>query len=258
MSTSNPLLLLRGLRVGYGGRPLLPAVDVDVDPGELWALLGRNGSGKSTLLRTLIGLLPPVEGEVVPSPDVVIGYVPQRSELDLSVPSRVKDVVRTGSDTGWSFLRPFDRAANDAVERAMADMRVDTLANRPFAELSEGQKQRVLVARALVAQPSLLVLDEPTSAMDKKNERAVLQLLEDLVVNRRLALVVVTHHLAWAAEAATHLVYADKDEGTAIAGVAQTVLTAPVFVRDFGTFVEGASGPGRARNKDADRGALDE
>ena len=235
---SAPLLALRGLHVGFGGKPLLPPVSVEVRAGDLWAMLGRNGSGKSTILRTLLGLLPPVAGVVHRRPGVVVGYVPQRNELDLSVPARVIDIVRTGTDTGWSFLKPRTHDEQRAVAEALEDMHIEELARKQFSELSEGQKQRVLLARALVSQPSLLVLDEPTSAMDKKNESAVFSLLAELVQKRHLGLIVVTHHLEWAADAASHIIFADKDDNVALAGTAHDILHHPAFLEDLGAFLE--------------------
>lgn len=230
-----PLLSLRQLRVGYHGRAILPPVDLEVRAKEMWALLGRNGAGKTTLLRTLLGLLPPVEGRLERRPGLRIGYVPQRSEMDLSVPARVIDIVRTGRDRSWSFLSPFSRQADrEATERALEDARVSELSRTPFADLSEGQKQRVLLARALVTSPELLVLDEPTSAMDQKNEEAVFALLESLRDERGLALLVVTHDLEWACRAPSHAAFVDKDEGTALIGERAEVLASASFRRQLG------------------------
>jgi len=123
MSPETPLLLAaRGLRVGYHGKALLPSLDFEVHVGEMWAIIGRNGSGKTTLLRTLLGLLPRVAGALErDAASCPIGYVPQRLELDLSVPMRCLDVVRGGLDLGWSFLiRACPGAPDSASSRRSA------------------------------------------------------------------------------------------------------------------------------------------
>jgi len=233
------LVAARALRVGYSGVPLLPAVDLELRRGQVWGLLGHNGAGKTTLLRTLLGLLKPVAGDVVRAPQVHIGYVPQRTELDLTVPSRVIDMVRTGRDRAWSFLRPVpDPRWKDALRQAMADARVTDLAYERFAALSEGQKQRVLFARALVSEPALLVLDEPTSAMDKKNEDALFALIEELRDARDLGVLIITHDIDRALRLSDHLVFVDKDQDVAVAGSVREVVHHQAFLRQFAGYFE--------------------
>jgi zinc transport system ATP-binding protein len=235
MALSDPLLRCRDLRVGYHGRAILPPISLEVRPGELWAVIGRNGGGKTTLLRTLLGLLPRVGGDVERLAGGGIGYVPQRSLLDASVPSRVIDAVRGGVERGWSFLRPtLTGEQRDAVKRALADTHVADLARVQLGELSEGQKQRVLMARALVNDPRVLVLDEPTSAMDAVAEGAVFELLDALRRERRLAVMVVAHQLHLLSGRATHVLFVDKDEGAALSGSFEAVARSRPFVRRYG------------------------
>jgi len=226
---------LRDVEVGYGGQALLPPVSFDIEPGQFWGVIGRNGAGKTTLLRTLLGLLAPVRGRVERAPDMRVGYVPQRADIDLSVPSRVIDIVRTSLDDGWSFLRPFVAGNTKViVDDALKAAKVDGIARQSFRELSEGQKQRVLLARALVRKPSVLVLDEPTSAMDHETEMAVFHLLDELRAERGMAVVVITHDLVRAAQLSTHLVFAHKDENVVLAGPADDVLSDEVLQRVLG------------------------
>ncbi|MEZ4458640.1 MAG: metal ABC transporter ATP-binding protein [bacterium] len=207
------LIQAQELSVGYVRKSILPPVSFQVGEGEVWGIIGPNGSGKSTLLKSLLGILPPVSGKITRAPGLTIGYVPQRTRLDLAVPARVIDVVRGGVDRDWSFVNLLHiRRHSEAVERAMRDTHVLPLANQQFATLSEGQKQRVMIARALASNPSLLVLDEPTSAMDAGAERKMFELLGELRASRKIAVLLVSHHLPVLGEFATHAVYVDRDE----------------------------------------------
>jgi len=224
----------RDLRVGYRGRVLLPPLSLAIRPGEMWGLIGSNGSGKTTLLRTLLGLLPRVGGSMDRRPGVRLAYVPQRGDLDAAVPGRVRDVVLEGVDRGWSFLDPIATWRHRAeVRQALADAGAGRLAHQRFNELSEGQKQRVLVAGALVSSPDLMILDEPTSAMDMAGEHAVFDLLGSLRKERNLAVLVVSHHTSLLVEHVSHLAFVDRECGVAIAGGMEEVARNPCFVGHF-------------------------
>lgn len=226
----------RDLVVGYAGRALLPPVTVRIAREELWALVGRNGGGKTTLLRTLLGLLPRVRGDVVWHGGARVGYVPQRTELDLSVPRRVRDVVSDGLDHEWSFLRPGIASRGRArVEAVLAETGMSELTDAPFVELSDGQRQRVLVARALVSDPELLVLDEPTNGMDVAAERSAFELFAALRTTRKLALVIVSHHMAMLGARASHVLWVDKDDAQVVSGDVETVRAHPRFIAHYGT-----------------------
>ena len=218
MSESRTIVLSASdLVVGYAKKALLPPIAFAVESSQTWAIAGPNGSGKSTLLRTLLGLLPPVAGTYA-APER-IGYVPQRSQLDGRLPGRVVDVVASGLDEGMSFLRPGHvRRGRADVTRALKLTRCSDLEKQRFSELSEGQKQRVLIARAVVRSPQLLVLDEPTSAMDISAEHRVMHLLDEIRNDAGIAVLLVSHHLAVVAEFATHLAVLDRDLGSVVAG----------------------------------------
>lgn len=236
------MLTLDRLVVGYGGVPLLPPIDAAVRPGELWALIGRNGSGKSTLLNTLLGQLPAVGGRIAWAGGVPVSFVPQRGEHDAAVPGRALDVVRGGLDRGWSFMAPWHVARRrEAVAAAMAEAGAEALAFEPFATLSEGQKQRVGLARALASGPRVILLDEPTSALDAVAERAAFELFDRLRRERGLALVLASHHLGFVPRFATHAILVDRDDGVALAGPIADVLGAPAARRLLGATLEAAS-----------------
>ena len=238
MATDRPLLTLAHLRIGYGREPLLPELSLQVCPGQLWVLAGRNGSGKTTLLRTLTGELRPLGGAMVRAEGTTVSLVVQRPDLDPWVPRTVRDVVGEGLDRGWGFLRPrWGRrrsAALATVDKVLAEVHAADLAARQYRELSEGQKPRVQIARAIVSNPRLLLLDEPTSAMDPANERMILRLIRALAHDRQMGVIVSLHHAEGIPELADHAVFLDRDLQVAVAGSADAIRARTEFRRRYG------------------------
>jgi ABC-type Mn2+/Zn2+ transport system ATPase subunit len=234
MSGRSSIIAARGLSVGYKGQPILPPFELEIRNREFWGLLGRNGSGKTTVIRTLLGLLPKIGGELERSPAALLSYVPQRFELDPMVPNRVLDFVRSGRDRGWSFLDPRPARDEEALERALRDAHCEDLAREQLSQLSEGQKARAVLARALIANPNVLILDEPTSSVDAITERAVYELLDGLRRDRDLALMVVSHRSELFLGRATHAIYVDRAAGSVQVGEFDTVTRSPSFVAGHG------------------------
>jgi ABC-type Mn2+/Zn2+ transport system ATPase subunit len=179
----------RGLAVTYGGRCALQPLDLRIPAGESVAVVGRNGSGKSSLLRALSGLERAARGEVILHArscehhrnSIEIAYIPQRSAARWELPFAVADVVAAGVRRAWWRRRgPSDRAA---VAAALSAVGLDGMDTRPVTELSGGQAQRVLIARALVQQPNLVIMDEPFAGLDTATVQAVTELLESFVAD---------------------------------------------------------------------------
>ncbi len=213
------VLDLQKLEIGYAGRAFLPPIQLSVQPGELWAIVGPNGGGKSTLLKTALGLLPAIRGRAILGSSSPVGYVPQRSMIEGAIPARVKDIVAAGVDRGWSFLIPgFGWTRRADVANALKKTKLTELRNHQFGQLSEGQKQRALMAKALVNDPALLILDEPTSAMDINSERLVFELISSLRSEHNVAVMVVSHHLSVVGTQASHLLLLDKDHKLVVSG----------------------------------------
>jgi zinc transport system ATP-binding protein len=238
------LLRCEGLVIGHRGHALLPAQDLALRRGELVAVLGRNGSGKTTFFRTLLGLQAPVAGKIVrATPEPRFGYMAQAAALDRHLPLRVRDVVAFGllGPRGLSppLLGPGERAACAAALEAVG---IAPLARGFFRDLSEGQKQRVLLARLLASRPDVALLDEPTAAMDAISEEATLVLLERLAEERHMAIVLITHSLASALRHADRAVWFDRPQGRVLAGHPKTLLANPDFRAGLGFLAE-AVGP---------------
>ena len=183
----------------YGGPAVIENVTLSVSEGEFVALIGPNGGGKTTLLKLMLGLVKPQKGTVRVlgrPPEKAshhIGYVPQDIHLNLAFPVTALDVVLMGKlAPGKRWVGRPVRHKTDALA-ALAQMGMEASANTRIGELSGGQRQRVFIARALVTQPKLLLLDEPTASIDTRGQADFLDLLHDL--NQQVTIVMVSHDL---------------------------------------------------------------
>ncbi|MFT5681880.1 MAG: zinc transport system ATP-binding protein [Myxococcota bacterium] len=231
MSTPAELLRCTDLVVGYGRQPLLPPISLSIGPGEFWAVVGRNGSGKSTWFRTALGLLPAISGTVTHCGS--LAYVAQQRAFDPLYPVTVREVVAMGTMRGWGFLR----RGSDTSE-AMEAVGVTALAEQPFRALSEGQKQRVLLARMITSGARLALLDEPTAAMDAVAEREAMALLVRLQKRYAMSVVVVSHHLPVALGYADRVLFLDRDGGTVVCGTPAEVAADDRFRTRYGDTLE--------------------
>lgn len=162
--------------IGYSQTPVLTGITLSLSPGHALALIGPNGSGKTTLMRALLGSAQVISGEVS-CPLGFLGYVPQNSDIDLSFPINVRQVVEMGMYPKTKLLRPLSREQKEAVSAALEQIGLVERARERFGTLSGGQRQRILVARALVAKPRLVLLDEPFNGLDEPNREALLSLI---------------------------------------------------------------------------------
>ena len=190
----SPLLEVRDLTFGYGNEVVLDRVSLAIYPRDYLAVIGPNGGGKTTLLKLLLGLLSPWSGRIVdhlPPRRGKFGYVPQFSTFDRSFPLRVAEVVLMGRLGRRGLVRRYTREDREAVGRALDRLHLSPLARAHVSELSGGQLQRVLIARALVSDPDVLFLDEPTASIDAESREVLREVLAEQ--NERIPIVVVTH-----------------------------------------------------------------
>ena len=227
MVPTRPLELIRLERAVIGYRtPLLPPIDLAVRAGSTLGVLGPNGAGKTALLKSMLGLLPLLGGRrVLPlGRPPRVGYVPQRDRLDMSWPLSVLDVVLMGRAPRVGPIRRYTAADRKAARDALSEIGIGDLADRPLYALSGGQHQKVLIARALAADPELLVLDEPTSAMDPAAERVLLDLVARLKSAHNLSVALVTHQLTAIPGFATDVALVDRERGLFEVGPAEKML----------------------------------
>ncbi|MCL2696030.1 MAG: ABC transporter ATP-binding protein [Clostridiales bacterium] len=234
-------LSVQNLRFAYGERTVLREIGFAAQAGEVWAVLGENGAGKSTLFRCILGLLRPDAGKVLldgldtaalPRRQLAqkIAYIPQRHEFAFSY--AVRDVVLMGTAGQVRPLAVPGAAEQARVEDALRLLGLEGLANRWFPQLSGGEQQLVLIARALAQQARLLLLDEPTSNLDFGNQARVLSALRDLAGQGYTVLFSShnpQHALSWADR-----VLALHEGRVAAAGAANEVITEELLTRLYG------------------------
>jgi ABC-type Mn2+/Zn2+ transport system ATPase subunit len=193
-TSSDDVIALSRVTIGYPGRPIARGIDMSVRRGEFLGIAGPNGGGKTTLLRTLIGLVPPLEGALsYPGGRLRTAYVPQEGTVDELFPLTARDIVMMGRYGALGLVRRPAAADRAAVQRALADVDMSELGDLLLREMSGGQRQRTLIARALCAEPEMLVLDEPTNNMDHDGRVAIFGLLAGLQKERRVTIVMVSH-----------------------------------------------------------------
>ena len=221
------LLSIEDLSIRYGANTVLSGVSLRIEPGEIVTIVGPNGSGKTSLLRAIIGAAQPATGHIRQSDGLRIGYVPQKLHIDPTLPITVE-----------RFLRLPNRVDRRACEAALADAGVPDLLPRQMSALSGGQFQRVLLARALLSRPHLLLLDEATQGLDQPGSAAFYRRIEQLRHDTGCAVLMISHEL--------HVVMSASDRVVCLnghiccQGTPEVVSSAPEYRALFGTGTGGA------------------
>jgi manganese/zinc/iron transport system ATP- binding protein len=198
MQDATPAIEVNDLTVAYREKPVLWDVDLQVPAGVLMAIVGPNGAGKSTLIKAVLGLVRAAAGQVLvhgrpyAEQRKLVAYVPQRGSVDWDFPTSVLDVVMMGCYGTLGWLRRPGRKEREAAMAALAQVAMEDFAERQISQLSGGQQQRVFLARALVQNAGLYLMDEPFQGVDAKTERAIVTVLQQLREEGKT--VVVVHH----------------------------------------------------------------
>ena len=221
------LINIEGLTVNYGGVTALKNVSLDVNAGEIVTIVGPNGSGKTSLLKAIIGAVTPLEGSVRIKQDLKIGYVPQRLSLDPTLPISV-----------GKFMRLTNKVDKKSCAVTLRQAGVPELANKQMSELSGGQLQRVLLARALLGVPEILILDEATQGLDQPGSADFYRNIEKVRKSTGCAVLMISHDL--------HVVMSSSDRVICLnghmccCGTPESVIATPEYQELFGSGAGGA------------------
>lgn len=193
------LVELNSLSLGYNKHTVIKNLSLSIDEHDFICIVGPNGSGKTTLVRGILGLLKPRHGSINFSDGLkqnFIGYMPQESTVDPNFPTSVFEIVLSGTLNRQTKLLPFyKQSAKNIALNSLRMLHIEKLKDSSFADLSGGQKQKVLLARALTATTKLLILDEPSNNLDYKSKKELYELVKDLHDKQNIAIIMVTHDL---------------------------------------------------------------
>lgn len=205
--------------VKYQSSEVLSSISFIVEAGDYIGLVGPNGSGKTTLVRTILGLIKPSKGEITvlgARPEKFsawqrIGYLPQKlTSFNPRFPATVREVVAFGLLAGKKFPKRMCCTDEIAIDKTLAMLEIRDIKNKLIGELSGGQQQRALVARAMVGEPELLILDEPTTALDPEAREKFFKVLKELNEKRKVTIILITHDIGNIGKYASKMLYLDK------------------------------------------------
>ena len=237
-----PAIEARDLAAGYGGPAVWAHADFSIAAGSFTAILGPNGGGKSTLIRMILGLLPPLHGELQVlggrphRGNALIGYIPQHSSFDPDLSLRGRDFVNLGIDGHRWGVRISGAASARAADAAIRAVGAGSYADRPIGRLSGGEQQRLLLAQALVGNPQVLLMDEPLSQLDVRNQSVIVQLIGELKRTRELTVLLIAHDVNPLLSHIDHVLYVAH--GNVAMGRPDEIITSESLTRIYSTPVE--------------------
>ncbi|MBR3204386.1 metal ABC transporter ATP-binding protein [Candidatus Saccharibacteria bacterium] len=191
------LLSVKNLNIVYDKNTIISSANFSIKKGDFVCVVGSNGSGKSTLIKTLLGLIFPASGKIIFDKTIKkhsIGYLPQESKIDQSFPATVLEIVLSGTLEKSSKKFFYKKSDKNCAEDCLKNLNIEKLKTKCFSELSGGQKQKVLLARALASTSDLLFLDEPSNNLDYKSRKEFYSLLKSLNENG-LTIIMITHDI---------------------------------------------------------------
>ena len=201
-------IICRNLAIGYDGKAIVQNMNFSVNTGEYLCVIGENGAGKSTFMKPLLGLQPPIQGEILFGDNLKqneIGYLPQQTEVQKDFPASVREIVLSGCQNQLG-LRPFyNRKEKSYAEAILNKLQITDLAEQCYRELSGGQKQRVLLARALCATKKMLLLDEPVAGLDPKAAKEMYYLIQKINREENITVIMISHDIQIAVNYASHV-----------------------------------------------------
>ena len=235
------MIKFSNVQLGYGRKPVLTALNFEIQKGDFFGIVGPNGAGKTTLLKAILGLLKPIKGEITFLKNgrrrkKSTGYVPQHASVDEIFPITTLEMVLMGRYAKMGiFKRPKNRDYKIA-NKMLKNVGMKNLSKRNYRELSGGQKQRTLIARAMVGEPNILILDEPVEGMDIQGEIAIMELIKTLQTEYALTVILVCHDLNIVANYVKTLSIIHKN--TLKLGPVDSILNEETMSKVYGTQVK--------------------
>jgi zinc transport system ATP-binding protein len=210
----------KNIRVLYGQNEAIKNISFSIEKGDFIGLAGPNGGGKTTLIKAILGLIPIGNGEVkILGQDIKkfgdwskIGYLPQKSPtINNLFPARVKEIVFLGLLSKKKYLKKITKDDRKTVDETLEDLQIKDLEDKMFFELSGGQQQKVLLARALVSEPEILIFDEPSTALDPLSRESFFKLVEKINKEKGITIILITHDTGYIGTYANKLLYIDHE-----------------------------------------------
>ncbi len=209
------ILKCENVALSYDGRTVAENIDFQIDEGDYLCVLGENGSGKTTLINALLGLKKVANGKIVYGEGVKaenIGYLPQKQSVGADFPACVREIVRTGFLGKRGFRFYYSKEERERAEELMKTLGIDGFAKRAFGELSGGQQKRVLLARALCSTENLLILDEPTAALDPIVTEELYEMTKKLNDEEKISIIMVSHDVSAATKYANKILHIKHEQ----------------------------------------------
>lgn len=225
--TDQPLIQANHIHHSFGDKTVLHDISLTLQPNEIVTLIGPNGAGKSTLLKILLKLLPPTQGKVWHKPKLRIGFMPQKIHIDDALPLKVKRFLELG-------LRPTTPKQNDttSLQQTIETLSLQSLLNTPIQQVSGGEMQRILLARALLRSPELLVLDEPVQGVDLNGQTELYHLINQIQQQFGCGILMVSHDLHIVMKSTNKVLCLNQH--ICCSGHPQAISTDPAFQALFG------------------------
>jgi ABC-type Mn2+/Zn2+ transport system ATPase subunit len=238
----NEIVDVQDLTVSYNKGPAIEDISFKLNEPMITVILGPNGAGKTTLLKALMGMIKPDKGSVkifginpFSEPFKVrqlVGYVPQRDKIIRSIPLKVKDVISMGILTKKTWPRILSKEDTDRMKKILEFLNLDDISNKPFGQLSGGQQQKVLLARALISEPKILILDEPFNGVDIKSQSYIIEKVKSLRYTNNVTVLIVTHDINPLIDIAENLILLNKN--LIAIGKPLEVLTEEMLAKTYG------------------------
>lgn len=209
------ILNCENVSLSYDGTTVAENINFTVNEGDYLCILGENGSGKTTLIKSILGLKKVANGKITYGEGVSaknIGYLPQKQSFNTDFPANVREIIRTGFLGGRGFRPYYSRAERERAEELMQTLGIAQFARRSFSELSGGQQKRVLLARALCSTEKLLILDEPTAALDPIVTEELYEMTKKLNSEIGISIIMVSHDVAAATKFANRILHIKHEQ----------------------------------------------